>query len=89
MALGVLGLNFTEDLQLALHVRPRRVRIHMARFDSVPSIFQLFPHQKGIDGGSEVLNQVVLSYDTRDSLEVPRKGGLALAVFRHRRPAHS
>jgi hypothetical protein len=79
--LGVLGLNFTEDLQLALSIRPRRVRIDKGGFNSVPSIFQLFPHQKGINGGSEVLNQAVFSYDTRDSLQVPRMGGLALAYF--------
>lgn len=79
--LAVLGLNFTQDLQLALSVRPRRVRIQNGGFNSVPSIFQLFPTQKGIDGGSEVVNQAVFSYDTRDSLQVPRKGGLALAYF--------
>jgi len=79
--LGVLGLNFTEDLQLALSVRPRRVRIQRGAFTSVPPIFRLFPHQKGLDGGSEVLNQAVFSYDTRDSLQVPRAGGLALVYF--------
>ena len=77
--LGVFGLNFTEDLQLALSVRPRRVRIDKGGFDDLPSIFQIFPHQKGINGGSEVLGQAVLAYDTRDSLQVPRKGGLAEA----------
>ena len=40
-----------------------------------------FPHQKGINGGSEVPGQLVLAYDTRDSLEVPRKGGLAQIYF--------
>jgi len=79
--LAVLGLNFTEDLQLALSVRPRRVRIQHGGFDNLPSIFQIFPKQKGINGGSEVLSQAVFSYDTRDSLQVPRKGGLALAYF--------
>jgi len=79
--LGVLGLNFTEDLQLALSIRPRQVRIQHGGFDNLPSIFQIFPNQKGINGGSEVLNQAVLSYDTRDSLQVPRKGGLAEAYF--------
>ncbi len=80
-ALGVFGLNFTEDLQLALTVRPRRVRIDKGAFTSLPAIFKLFPHQKGINGGSEVPGQLVLAYDTRDSLEVPRKGGLAQVYF--------
>jgi len=80
-AQGVFGLNFTEDLQLALNVRPRRVRIDKGGFNNLPSIFHLFPHQKGIDGGSEVPGQLVLAYDTRDSLEVPRNGGLAQLYF--------
>jgi len=80
-ALGVFGINFTEDLQLALNVRPRRVRIDKGAFDSLPSIFKLFPHQKGINGGSEIPATLVLAYDTRDSLEVPRKGGLAQVYF--------
>jgi hypothetical protein len=79
--LGVFGLNFTEDLQLALNVRPRRVRIDKGGFDNLPTIFQIFPHQKGINGGSEVPGQLVLAYDTRDSLEIPRKGGLAQLYF--------
>ena len=77
-ALGVFGLNFTEDLQLAYSFRPRWRRIHDGAFSNLPTIFQLFPKQKGIDGGTEVLNRLVLAYDTRDSIEIPRKGGLAL-----------
>lgn len=81
--LGVLGLNFTEDLQLALSMRPRYLRTGKGAFNTskIPPIFKLFPHQKGIEGGSEVLNQLVLSYDTRDSIEIPRKGGLGLVYF--------
>jgi hypothetical protein len=80
-ALGVFGLNLTEDLQLALNVRPRRVRIDKGAFTNLPNISHLFPHQKGVDGGSEVPAQLALAYDTRDSLEVPRKGGLAQVYF--------
>ena len=79
--LGVFGLNLTENLQLALNFRPRRVRIEKGAFHNLPQIRKLFPHQKGINGGSEVLNQLVLAYDTRDSLEVPRHGGVALLYF--------
>jgi len=75
--LGVFGLNLTEDLQLSYTLRPRRVRIHDGAFN-LPSIFQLFPNQKGVEGGTEVLNQLMLSYDTRDSIEIPRSGGVAL-----------
>ncbi len=74
-----LGINFTQKLQLALTMRPRWVRIEEGGFTELPSIFQLFPHQKGINGGSELLNQAVLTYDTRDSVDIPRNGGLVRA----------
>jgi len=70
------GLNLTQHWQVSLTERPRWVRIQKGGFTSLPSIFKLFPHQKGIDGGSEILSQVMLSYDTRDSLEIPRNGEL-------------
>ena len=44
---GHSGLNFTEDLQLALSLRPRRVRIDKGALHDVPSIFQLFPTSEG------------------------------------------
>ena len=38
----------------------------------------IYPHLKGIGGGSEEYNELRLTYDTRDSIDIPRKGGLAL-----------
>ncbi|HYB91213.1 MAG TPA: BamA/TamA family outer membrane protein [Candidatus Binataceae bacterium] len=73
---ALLGLNLTPNWQVSLMERPRWVRIQEGGFTNVPSIFSLFPHQKGINGGSEVLNQAMVSYDSRDSLELPRTGGL-------------
>ncbi len=71
-----LGLNVTDKLQVQLMERPRWVRIYDGAFDSLPSIFQLFPNQKGINGGSEVLTQLMVQYDSRDSVDIPRSGGL-------------
>ncbi len=76
--LGVLGLNFSQNLQLGFSLRPRYLRILRGAFTNLPSITQLFPQQKGLAGGSEVPIQAMLAYDTRDSLEIPRQGGLAL-----------
>jgi Omp85 superfamily domain len=73
---AVLGINFTEHLQVSLMERPRWVRIQRGGFASIDSIFKLFPNQKGIDGGSEVLTQGMVSYDNRDSIDIPRSGGL-------------
>jgi len=75
---GSLGLNLSEDLQLSAALRPRRVRIENGAFTNLPGIWQIFPNQKGLSGGSEVPLRVMLSYDTRDSIDIPRRGGLAL-----------
>jgi hypothetical protein len=71
-----VGLNISDKLQVQLMERPRWVRIQNGAYTSLPQIFQLFPHQKGINGGSEVLTQLVIQYDDRDSVDIPRSGGL-------------
>jgi len=78
---AILGLNITERLQLSLMERPRYVRIGVGGFNSVPDISQLFPHQKGIDGGTEVLSQAMLQYDSRDSVDIPRSGTLGRLYY--------
>jgi hypothetical protein len=78
---GIFGLNFSEKWQLSLMERPRYVRIQQGGFTSVPSIFQLFPNQKGINGGSEVLQQVMIQYDSRDSIDIPRSGTLGRLYY--------
>lgn len=78
---ATVGINFTKQLQLALTERPRLVRIFEGGFTDVPQIFQLFPNQKGITGGTEVLSQAMLTYDTRDSVDIPRSGGLVRTYY--------
>ncbi len=78
---GIFGLNLSEEWQLSLMERPRYVRIEEGGFNSVPQIFQLFPHQKGINGGSEVLQQVMIQYDSRDSVDIPRSGTLGRLYY--------
>lgn len=73
---GSVGLNINENLQVQLMERPRWVRIQEGAFNSIPPIFKLFPDQKGINGGSEVLTQLLVQYDNRDSVDIPRKGGM-------------
>jgi outer membrane protein assembly factor BamA len=46
----------------------------------LPFTATLFPHLKGLTGGSELLNELVASYDTRNSLQIPTNGGL-IALF--------
>ncbi len=75
---GTLGYNITPRLQVAVVERPRYVRIFNGAFESIPTIFKQFPNIKGLDGGTEVLNQIQGSYDTRDSVDLPTDGGYAL-----------
>jgi hypothetical protein len=72
----ILGYNFTPHLQLAIREKPRYVRIHRGALNTLPFIGTLFPTVKGLNGGSELLNEIIASYDTRNSLEIPTNGGL-------------
>ena len=77
----IFGLNLSERLQLSLMERPRYVRILAGGFTSVPDIHVLFPNQKGINGGSEVLSQAMIQYDSRDSVDIPRSGTLGRLYY--------
>jgi hypothetical protein len=78
---AILGLNLSEKLQISMMERPRYVRIQTGGFTSVPSIFTQFPHQKGLNGGSEVLSQWMIQYDSRDSVDIPRSGTLGRLYY--------
>jgi hypothetical protein len=72
---GLVAYNFTNHLELALDLRPRIVRIHHGAFN-YPYIGKVFPTLKGLDGGTEFRSRLFLNYDTRDSVSIPRHGGL-------------
>ena len=78
---AIFGLNLTEKLQVSLMERPRYVRILAGGFTSVPDIHTLFPNQKGINGGTEVLSQAMIQYDSRDSVDIPRSGTLGRLYY--------
>jgi len=74
-----LGLNLSPELQVAIEERPRYGRVQSgALTGSVPSIETNFPTLKGLNGGSELMNRVIVSYDTRDSVDIPSSGGSAI-----------
>ena len=75
-----VGLNYTPALQLALNIRPRFVQIDRGAFSSQPFIGNQFPQLQGLQGTNEFLTRIILSYDTRDSITVPRSGN-QLALF--------
>lgn len=78
---GTLGLNITHQLQVAITEQPWYVRIQEGALDNLPYIGTLYPGLKGLGGGSEVITQVVTSYDTRDSIDIPTDGGLYRAFY--------
>jgi hypothetical protein len=73
---AIFGLNLSKQFQIAWEMRPRYVRISRGAFSSLPYTGTLFPHVKGLDGGSEWLNELVAKYDTRDHVDLPAQGGL-------------
>jgi Omp85 superfamily domain len=75
---ALLGWNITHDLQLAFVTKPRYVRIQDGGFTTLPQIFTLFPTVKGINGGSEFYNELRMTYDSRDSIEMPSSGSLGV-----------
>jgi len=72
----VFGVNFTEKWQVGLNTRARYVRISTGAFDSLPYTGTVFPHLKGLTGGSEFFNELVAKYDSRDHVDLPTRGGL-------------
>jgi hypothetical protein len=78
---ATLGINFTHEIQLAITEQPWYVRIQQGALDNLPFIGTSFPFLKGLGGGSEMVTQLVASYDSRDSIDVPRRGGLYRAFY--------
>jgi len=73
---GALSLNITKELQIALVEKPRYVRISQGALSTMPFIGKLYPGVKGLNGGTDMINRLILSYDTRDSQDIPRRGCL-------------
>jgi hypothetical protein len=78
---ALFGWNITKQFQIALVSRPRYIRIADGAFDNIPQTETVFPTVKGINGGSEIYNEVRVTYDTRDVVDIPRSGGLGLLYW--------
>jgi Omp85 superfamily domain len=77
---GEFGWNLAHNFQLAVVARPRYVRIFDGAFTTIPQTPTFYPNAKGVGGGTEIYGEVRATYDTRDSVDIPRKGTL-LIVF--------
>jgi outer membrane protein assembly factor BamA len=69
-----LGWNITPTLQLAYDARPRRFQVEHGSFAAIASIESKFPGVAGLGVEHEWLNRAFLTWDTRDSSDVPTKG---------------
>jgi hypothetical protein len=74
-----LGWNISPTLQLAYEARPRRFEVEHGSFASIASTETKFPGIAGLGANHEWLNRVFLSWDTRDSSDVPTEGHLLVA----------
>ena len=75
---GKLGWNLNKAFQLALVARPRYFRVLEGAFTNIPQTTTVYPNAKGVGGGSEIYGEARATYDTRDSVDIPRHGSLAL-----------
>jgi outer membrane protein assembly factor BamA len=69
-----LGLNVSPQFQIALELRPRYVDIQQGAFSSLPFTGSSFPTLPGLRSSHEFLTRFIASYDTRDSVSIPRQG---------------
>ena len=71
---GSAARNFSRALQLSYQLRADTAEIEQSALDSLPSIEQRYPRLPGVGDASEVQQRLVLGYDTRDSIAIPRSG---------------
>jgi len=66
--------NFNPALQLAYRARAASVDIGQSALDSLPAIETLYPTLPGVGHVRDLEQRIVVSYDTRDSVVLPRSG---------------
>jgi len=74
------GWNITPQWQLSYLLRMGFVQIGKAVLPALPSIETRFPKLIGLDREEELHQRLTLTYDTRDSITIPRNGEFINAV---------
>ena len=75
-----LGWNLTHAWQIAWTMRVREVAIQPGTLAKIASIQTRFAGLLGIGANHEILNRIEVTYDTRNDLTIPTRGG-AYVVF--------
>jgi outer membrane protein assembly factor BamA len=75
------GVWLLPHVNLSYRMRIRRFSIEDGQVSSIPFIATTHPEVRGrgLDGGVFWAHQVALTYDSRDSIDIPTRGMLALA----------
>jgi hypothetical protein len=68
------GWNITQQWQASYQLRWGFVQIGHAVLPQLPSIETRFPKLPGLDREEDLQQRLVLTYDTRDSITIPRDG---------------
>lgn len=71
---GRIGWNANHDLQFAYTLRPQFVDLGAGPLDTLPSIQTRFPVEGQLGARHDFLNLFSVTYDTRDSLNIPTHG---------------
>ena len=70
----IVGRNFTPHWQLAYLLRFHSEDVTQGQLPNVPSITTTFPGLTGIGSDHEVLNRLMLIYDSRNNPNIPTQG---------------
>jgi hypothetical protein len=75
-----VGLNFTHAWQLGLQIEPRSVNVLPGQLPGIASTTELYPDLQGLGTTHAFLTRLLLSFDTRDDITIPSRGG-ALVLY--------
>jgi hypothetical protein len=69
------GVNLNHALQVSYSARFRLLDVLPGVLPGLPSTRTFFPNLEGLGTNRDLENRLMVTYDTRDSLTIPREGG--------------
>jgi outer membrane protein assembly factor BamA len=71
---ALIGWNITHAWQLAYVLQARQVDVTAGTLIRLPSITAQYPGVPGLGSNGELLNRLMLTYDSRDDVSIPTRG---------------